>query len=96
MAIRSRSVAAPERSLRFSPRVNAPNFRCLFSTGTAWGVYSHPGSIEVHGGTLELSVLVARREDGACVTYAPSINHHESGVLDWSVWPGALSWPRFV
>ena len=39
---------------------------------------------------LELSVLVARREDGAMVSYAPALNHHESGVLDWSVWPASL------
>ena len=39
---------------------------------------------------LELSVLVARREDGAMVAYAPAVNHHEAGVLDWSVWPGEL------
>ena len=39
---------------------------------------------------LELSVMVARREDGAMATYAPAINHHESGVLDWSVWPAML------
>jgi 5-(carboxyamino)imidazole ribonucleotide synthase len=39
---------------------------------------------------LELSVLVARREDGVMATYAPAINHHESGVLDWSVWPAML------
>ena len=40
--------------------------------------------------SLELSVLVSRREDGVMATYAPAINHHEAGVLDWSVWPGAL------
>jgi len=34
---------------------------------------------------LELSVLVARREDGQLISYAPAINHHEAGVLDWSV-----------
>lgn len=39
---------------------------------------------------LELSVLVARREDGTLRSYAPAINHHEAGVLDWSVWPAAL------
>lgn len=39
---------------------------------------------------LELSVLVARREDGAMQAYAPAINHHESGVLDWSTWPAML------
>ncbi len=39
---------------------------------------------------LELSVLVARREDGIMATYAPAMNHHEAGVLDWSVWPAEL------
>jgi 5-(carboxyamino)imidazole ribonucleotide synthase len=39
---------------------------------------------------LELSVLVARRADGVMTSYAPAINHHEQGVLDWSVWPGEL------
>ena len=39
---------------------------------------------------LELSVLVARREDGEIATYAPAINHHEAGVLDWSTWPAML------
>jgi 5-(carboxyamino)imidazole ribonucleotide synthase len=23
-------------------------------------------------------------------TYAPALNHHEAGVLDWSTWPAAL------
>jgi 5-(carboxyamino)imidazole ribonucleotide synthase len=39
---------------------------------------------------LELSVLVARREDGSLVSYAPAVNHHEAGVLDWSAWPASL------
>jgi 5-(carboxyamino)imidazole ribonucleotide synthase len=39
---------------------------------------------------LELSVLVARSPDGRMAAYAPAINHHEAGVLDWSAWPGAL------
>ena len=39
---------------------------------------------------LECSVLVARRTDGAMTTYAPALNHHEAGVLDWSTWPAAL------
>ena len=39
---------------------------------------------------LELSVLVARREDGLMATYEPAINHHVNGVLDWSVWPASL------
>lgn len=39
---------------------------------------------------LELSVLVARCQDGRMATYAPAINHHEAGVLDWSTWPAVL------
>ena len=42
---------------------------------------------------LELSVLVARREDGASVTYPPAVNHHVDGVLDWSICPGPLPEP---
>jgi 5-(carboxyamino)imidazole ribonucleotide synthase len=39
---------------------------------------------------LELSVMVARQADGTCTTYLPAQNHHERGVLDWSVIPGAV------
>lgn len=42
---------------------------------------------------LELSVLVARREDGVSATYPPSVNHHMHGVLDWAITPGALPEP---
>ena len=42
---------------------------------------------------VELSVLVARREDGSAVVYPPSVNHHVAGVLDWSVCPGPLPAP---
>ena len=38
----------------------------------------------------ELSVLIARRQDGATTVFPPAVNHHEAGVLDWSVWPAAL------
>jgi 5-(carboxyamino)imidazole ribonucleotide synthase len=39
---------------------------------------------------LELSVLVARRPDGALVVYPPAVNHHHAGVLAWSMLPGPL------
>ncbi len=42
---------------------------------------------------LELSVLVARREDGVSAVYPPSVNHHVHGVLDWAITPGALPSP---
>lgn len=35
----------------------------------------------------EISVLVARRPGGEMVVYPPARNHHEHGVLDWSVIP---------
>jgi hypothetical protein len=42
--------------------VNAANFRCLFSTGTSWGVFSQQGKtveLAVHGGKLEFAGLEA-------------------------------------
>lgn len=42
---------------------------------------------------LELSVLVARREDGVSAVYPPSVNHHVDGVLDWAICPGGLHAP---
>ncbi len=36
----------------------------------------------------ELSVLVARRPSGEARTYAPALNHHVQGILEWSVLPG--------
>lgn len=42
---------------------------------------------------LELSVLVARREDGTSVVFPPAVNHHVAGVLDWSICPGPLPAP---
>jgi len=38
----------------------------------------------------ELSVLVARRPSGEVRAYPPALNHHVSGILDWSVLPGPL------
>jgi 5-(carboxyamino)imidazole ribonucleotide synthase len=42
---------------------------------------------------LELSVLVARRDDGVSAVYPPSVNHHVHGVLDWAITPGPLPAP---
>ena len=38
----------------------------------------------------ELSVLVARRPSGEARTYAPALNHHVKGILEWNVLPGPL------
>jgi 5-(carboxyamino)imidazole ribonucleotide synthase len=39
---------------------------------------------------LELSVMIARRADGASRAFPLAINHHVHGVLDWSICPGPL------
>ena len=39
---------------------------------------------------LELSVLVARRPSGEMRAYAPALNHHVHGILEWSVLPGPV------
>ncbi len=55
--------SAPDQMLRFRPRINAADFRCLFSAGTAWGVYSQRQKTGTHaelrilGGALRLATL---------------------------------------
>ena len=39
----------------------------------------------------EISVMVARRAGGDHATFPPALNHHEKGVLDWSVIPAPIS-----
>lgn len=39
---------------------------------------------------LELSVMVARTPSGHVATYPPAANHHEDGILAWSVIPAGL------
>jgi uncharacterized protein (DUF608 family) len=55
---------AIERRLRFSPRVSANGFRTLFTTGSAWGVYSQQidarsqsHTLRILGGEVTLEVL---------------------------------------
>ena len=38
LALSGFEYSAPAGRLRFAPRVSADGFRCLFSTGTAWGI----------------------------------------------------------
>lgn len=40
---------------------------------------------------FELSVLVARRPGGDVTVYPPARNHHDAGILRWSVLPGAIA-----
>ena len=39
---------------------------------------------------LELSVMVARTPSGRAATYPPAANHHENGILAWSVIPAPV------
>ena len=67
--------SAPHRDLRFHPRLKPELFRCLYSTGTAWGTYAqrHTGTrlkaeILVEGGRLEVaSVRLPFTKPGARV-----------------------------
>jgi 5-(carboxyamino)imidazole ribonucleotide synthase len=58
----------------------------------AWEALGHAPCVVEEAVSLhrELSVLVARRPSGETVTYAPALNHHVGGVLEWSVLPGPL------
>ena len=38
----------------------------------------------------EVSVMIARRPKGETATYAPALNHHEAGQLEWSVIPAPV------
>ncbi len=56
--------SAPERRIRFAPKVNARDFRAFFSTGSGWGTYSQKiagrktvAQIRVEFGTLALRTV---------------------------------------
>jgi len=65
------SFSAPEGRLAFAPRVNARDFRCFFSTGSGWGVFSqrvggqsHDVRLEARHGEVRLHRLGLRNEAG--------------------------------
>ncbi len=52
---------APEKAISFAPKVNAADFRCFYSTGSGWGIYTQKllrkslvAKIGVSWGELEL------------------------------------------
>jgi 5-(carboxyamino)imidazole ribonucleotide synthase len=61
-------------------------------TGRVWSLLGGVPVVVEKGLELdsELSVLVARRPSGEARTYAPALNHHVKGILEWSVLPGPL------
>jgi non-lysosomal glucosylceramidase len=63
-AISGFGYSAPQRDLRFQPRLPANPFRSLYSTGTAWGSYTQQSTkqrldaeVAVEGGSLELATI---------------------------------------
>jgi non-lysosomal glucosylceramidase len=61
-AISGFAYSAPQKEIRFRPRVSEAQFRCLYSAGTAWGSYAQEATketldaaITVEGGALELA-----------------------------------------
>lgn len=57
--------SAPEARLEFAPRIHASDFRCFFSTGSAWGTFAqvendrvgYVAEVTVLRGELPLSIL---------------------------------------
>ncbi len=60
--------------------------------GRVWQVLGGVPVVVERGLELEseLSVLVARRPSGEARSYAPALNNHIKGILEWSVLPGPL------
>jgi non-lysosomal glucosylceramidase len=71
--------SAPDKEIRFRPRVSGAKFRCFYSTGTAWGSYVQQlaetkldAEINVEGGTLELAVVRLPFSKGIAKLTAPA------------------------
>jgi hypothetical protein len=63
-AISGFAYSAPQKEIRFRPRVSPAQFRCLYSAGSAWGNYAQQATkqkldaeITVEGGGLELATV---------------------------------------
>ncbi len=70
LALSGFSCNMAEGRIGFAPQISESNFRCFWSVGPAWGVYSQrfsgksrSASIEVRGGTLRLERLLLEVPD---------------------------------
>ncbi len=92
---------APAQSLAFAPRIHQEEFRCFFSAGTAWGLFTqtHSGStyeatVEIRGGSLtlrELRLPMLAGEEAAVTVDGATVEASVSdGILSFSA-PVALS-----
>jgi hypothetical protein len=60
LALSGYEYSAPAGRLRFAPRVSTPEFRSLFTAGTAWGtvrITAHEAVLRVEAGELVLHRL---------------------------------------
>ena len=60
LALSGYEYSAPARRLRFAPRVDVPEFRSLFTAGTAWGtvrISPREAVVQVEAGELTLQRL---------------------------------------
>lgn len=69
------SYSAPDRALGFAPRMNRDNFRCFFSTGSAWGRFAqsrdeagYHATVTIGWGELSLQTLTLPLGSGPPVT----------------------------
>jgi uncharacterized protein (DUF608 family) len=86
LALSGFEYSAPEKTIRFAPRMNENNFKCFFSTGGCWGSYSREvkqgfqrDSIKVRYGRLELHKvkLIVDKPSNAKLT----VKHSRKGIL---------------
>src|SRR3954452_14082634 len=78
---------AQKRALGFAPRSRAGDFRCFFSTGTAWGDFSRHGGgaeLKVRYGSLPLSRLDVQLPEGSPVREAAVNGRQVSMQVDSS------------
>ncbi|MBI3694484.1 MAG: hypothetical protein HY238_06555, partial [Acidobacteria bacterium] len=71
LALSGYRYSAQERSLRLAPQVRPGNFKCFFSTGSSWGVFSQnatkagrTAAVEVLYGKLDLADFVLKGPEG--------------------------------
>jgi hypothetical protein len=82
LALSGYQYSAPERRLRFVPRVSQERFRCFFSAGDGWGVYRQrrTGGAQTHTLTLNEGRLALRTLEVAAPAAAVRIAVHGAGA----------------
>lgn len=81
--------SAPEATIAFAPRVNAADFKCLFTTATGWGTYRQTlggqdatAAIELRQGTLRLKALGVESRLKATTQVTASVSGRRAAARD--------------